>query len=85
MCIEFEGNALYLHEEDYRRGLTKNSFALRLSESQLKEVKGLSLKYVVLEGKVYADGLEASDIWGGAIGSVTRLEAWPVNRGEKTN
>src|SRR5438034_11609304 len=25
LCIEFEGDALYLHEEDYRHGLTKNS------------------------------------------------------------
>lgn len=77
LCIEFEGNALYLHEEDYRHRLTKNSFALRLSNSQRQQFKSLSLKYVVIEGTVYAKGPEQRDSWGGAIGNITRLEAWP--------
>jgi hypothetical protein len=79
LCIEFEGDALYLHEEDYRYGLTKDSFALRLTESQRKQFKSLSLKYVVIEGRVYANGLERGD-WGGAIGNITRLNVWPVDR-----
>lgn len=81
MCVEFENDALYLHEEDYRHGLHKNSFALRLSESQRKEFKGLSLKYVLIEGTVYASGPEQTDLWSGAIGNITRLEAWPADRG----
>lgn len=81
LCIEFEGNALYLHEEDYRHGLAKNSFALRLSRSQLEQFKSLSLKYVLIEGTVYAKGLEHTDRWSGAIGNITRLEAWPIDRG----
>lgn len=79
LCIEFEGDALYLHEEDYRYGLTKDSFALRLTDSQRKEFKGLSLKYVLIEGRVYANGPEQDDS-GGAIGNITRFEAWPVDR-----
>jgi hypothetical protein len=79
VCIEFEGNALYLHEEDYRYGLSKNSFALRLSDSQRKQFKTMSLKYVLVEGTVDADGLER-DEWGGAIGNITRFEVWPVDR-----
>lgn len=56
LCIEFEGDALYLHEEDYRHGFTKNSFALRLSKLQREQFKGLSLKYALIEGTVYAMG-----------------------------
>jgi hypothetical protein len=81
LCIEFEGNALYLHQEDYRRGLTKNSFWLRLSKPQREQFKNLSLKYVVIEGTVYGKGPEQRDSWSGAIGNVTRLEAWPIDRG----
>ena len=81
LCVEFEGDALYLHEEDYRYGLVKDSFALRLSESQRREFKKLSLRYVLIEGTVYANGLERTDMWSGAIGKITRLEAWPVDRG----
>ncbi len=83
LCVEFEGDALYLHEEDYRYGLTKNSFALRLSESQRRDFKRLSLKYVLIEGTVDANGMERSDIWSGAIGNLTRLEIWPVDRQRK--
>ena len=81
MCVEFENDALYLHEEDYRHGLHKNSLALRLSESQRKQFKGLSLKYVLIEGTVYANGPEQTDLWSGAIGNITRLEVWPADRG----
>jgi len=81
LCIEFEGDALYLHEEDYRHGLTKNSLALRLSKSQREQFKALSLKYVLVEGTVYAKGMEQTDMWSGAIGNITRLEFWPVDRG----
>jgi len=80
LSIEFEGDALYLHEEDYRHGLTKNSLALRLSKSQRQQFKSLSLKYVVIEGTVYARGLEQTDMWSGALGNITRLEIWPVVR-----
>src|SRR5712692_9436267 len=58
VCIEFEGDALYLHEEDYRYGLTKDSFALRLTDSQRKQFKSMSLKYVLIEGRVDANGPE---------------------------
>lgn len=80
LCIEFEGDALYLHEEDYRHGLHKNSFALRLPESQQKKFKRSNLKYVVIEGTIYANGPEQTDMWSGAIGDITRLETWPVDR-----
>jgi hypothetical protein len=81
MCIEFEGNALYLHEEDFRHGIRKNSLALHLSESQRKQFKGLSLKYVLIEGKVAASAVERADMWAGGIENVTRLEVWPADRG----
>jgi hypothetical protein len=75
MCLEYEGDALYLHEEDYRYGVYKNAFALRLSEAQRKQFKSLSLKHVIIEGTVYANGPERWD-YAGAIGNITRLEIW---------
>jgi hypothetical protein len=79
VCIEFEGDALYLHEEDYRFGLLKDSFELRLTESQRNRFKGSSLKYVLIEGRFYANGPEADDS-GGAIGNITRFEVWAFDR-----
>lgn len=84
MCIEFENDALYLHEEDYRYGENKNSFSLRLSDSQRKQFKALSLNRVVIEATVYANGLEATE-WAGALGNIKRLELWRVDRGPVLN
>jgi hypothetical protein len=74
-CLEYEGNALYLHEEDYRYRNYKNALALRIAEGQLKEFKSLSLKHVIVEGTMYANGLESSE-YAGAIGNITRFENW---------
>jgi hypothetical protein len=74
-CLEYEGNALYLHEEDYRYQNYKNALALRVAEGQLKQFKSLSLKHVIVEGTMYANGLESSE-YGGAIGNITRFEYW---------
>lgn len=72
-CLEYEGNALYLHEEDYRYQNYKNALALRVAEAQRKQFKSLSLKHVLIEGTMYANGPENSE-YAGAIGNITRLE-----------
>ena len=74
-CLEYEGNAIYLHEEDYRYQNYKNALALRVAEGQLKQFKSLSLKHVIVEGTMYANGLENSE-YAGAIGNITRFEYW---------
>ena len=81
LLVEFEGDALYVHEEDCRHSLTKNSMALRLSKSQRDQFRGLSGKYVIIEATVYANGLEATDSWAGALDDLTRLELWRIDRG----
>src|SRR5260370_39178916 len=45
VCLEYEGDALYLHEEDYRYQNYKNALALRVSESQPKQFKRLTLTH----------------------------------------
>jgi hypothetical protein len=79
MCLEFEGNALYLHEEDFRYFNTKNAVKLHLSQAQEAQFKNLTLKHVLIEGTVSASkwGLETGTT-SGAIGKITRLEIWPA-------
>lgn len=78
--IEVENDALYLHGDDYRYGLTKNSLALRLSAGEREKCKRLGSHYVIIEATMYADGPEASGMWSGALGDVTRVELWPADR-----
>ncbi|HKW18442.1 MAG TPA: hypothetical protein VJO35_13125 [Terriglobales bacterium] len=76
--LEFEGNALYLHEEDYLHRITKNALELSLSKEQEERYKMLSTKYVLIEGTVSASRWEAeTSISSGHIKDVTRLEYWP--------
>jgi hypothetical protein len=75
MCLEYEGDALYLHEDDFRYGIYKNAFVLRLSQAQRNQFKNLSPGYVIIDGTVYANGPERWD-YAGAIGKITRLERW---------
>ena len=75
LCLEFEGNALYLHEEDYRYGMSKNALWIDLSKSQEQQFKNLSLGHVLVEGVMVANRM---DLFSGMITHVSRLEAWPV-------
>ena len=77
LSIEFEGNALYLHEEDYWYRNTKNAVKLLLSKSQEEQFKSLSLKHVLIEGTVSADKWEVErGMYNGSIGDIARVEFW---------
>jgi hypothetical protein len=78
LCIEFEGNALYLHEEDYRYSMTKNAVKLDLSKEQEDHFKDLSLKHVLIEGTIEASKQSAErGMYTGSLKNITRLETWP--------
>jgi hypothetical protein len=74
--IQFESNALYLHEEDYEFGITKNSFFVRLTEEQERKFRALDKKHVIVEGMFSANGPEAREMTSGAIFDISRLEEW---------
>jgi len=73
--LEFEGNALYLHEEDYRYALTGNACYLGLSKVQERKFAALNHKYVLIEGT--ASG--RLDLYDAHITNVTRVEPLPPN------
>jgi hypothetical protein len=78
--IQFESNALYLHEEDYEYGITKNSFFVRFTEEQEKQFRALDKKHVIVEGMFSANGPEAREMTSGAIFDIYRLEKWGNSR-----
>ena len=49
MVLDFEGERLYLHEEDYQIGLSMNSLYLALSPAQKEQYKAMDKHYVTLE------------------------------------
>ena len=76
--IEFEGTAVYLHREDYERGIEKNALWINLptgmSEAQADAVNG---QYVICLGTFDAAHQGHMGLFSGEIKNIERLQLWP--------
>lgn len=72
--LEFEGNAIYLHREDYQYFITKNGLWIDATDAMRKSKADLDQKYVVLEGKFNADRQGHMGLWSGCIEKITRAD-----------
>jgi hypothetical protein len=67
MVLDFEGERLYLHEEDYQLGLSMNSLYLALSPAQREQYKSMDKHYVTLEaffhGRRSSEDIFAGELW----------------------
>lgn len=75
--LEFEGDAIYLHREDYEHAISKNAIWVDrprdFSEKQAAEVdKG----YVICEGTFNAREHGHMGMFSGSLTHITRLESW---------
>jgi hypothetical protein len=75
--LEFEGNALYLHREDFERGIAKNAVWLRLGWPVPESRRSLSDEYVLVEATFDADARGHFDLFSGELIDITRMERWP--------
>lgn len=48
--LEFEGNAIYLHEDDYRHGFYRNALWVNLDGKTAENTDKLNLHYAFVEG-----------------------------------
>ena len=74
--IEFEGNAIYIHEEDFRRSIPKNGLWLEASREMMLELRKLSDGYVLLEGVFDPKNTGHGGLFSGAIIEINRAQAW---------
>ena len=74
--LEFEGNGLYVHREDFVHAISKNAVWLGVAE----EKKGLSDQYVLVEAIFDARDTGHMGMFAGALRDVTRIERWPDRR-----
>jgi hypothetical protein len=79
--LEFEGDAIYLHQEDFEHGISRNAIwidrPVDLSEKQTAEVNN---KYVICQGTFRAADHGHMGLFSGALTSITRLESWGYQR-----
>ena len=82
--FEFEGNALYVSQEDWLQGITPNGVWL---DPQLALPAGIerdttspyyrpNRRYALLEGKFHGGPGGHLSMWSGSIDSITRIQAW---------
>lgn len=76
--LEFEGNAVYLHKEDFDNVLSNNGIWVIFSDlvSREKKLTDYSKKYVILQGTfdMYKKG--HFGLYSGTIRNITRLDNW---------
>jgi hypothetical protein len=74
--IEFEGDAIYLHKEDFDLGIDQNSIWLQVSKEDAAQphFQNCNRKYVLIEGTFDANNKGHNGRFNGAITKITRLE-----------
>jgi hypothetical protein len=74
--LEFEGDAIYLHKEDYELGIDKNGLWIDIKRGQFDSTKNKSCNqhYVILEGIFEMQNKGHENAYSGAITRISRLE-----------
>lgn len=78
--LEFEGNALYLHREDYENALVSNSIAIEFTDTEAMTSKKYQNSYVLMEGRFSATTRGHFGAGQGSLSQITRLIGWKVRR-----
>ena len=72
--LEFEGNALYLHREDFEQMILKNAVWLDVERKVREDRKDLSDKYIYVEGRFDARDKGHMGCCAGALRDISRMD-----------
>ena len=72
---EFEGNGVYLHEDDWKHHLYRNGLWVE-PKSGLPEQLNCQDQYVIIEGTFRAADHGHLGMWSGAIMDIVRCDPW---------
>ena len=82
VSLEFEGNAIYLHREDWQRGLTRNGIWLDVTTYDGGHaIAGRKPGYAIVEGVFEPETHGHMGLFSGSIAQLSRLDPWPFDRG----
>jgi hypothetical protein len=74
--LEFEGNGIYLHQDDYKHSIYKNGFWIEETDDMQKKMAEFDKKYVLVEGTFNAKMTGHMGLWSGSIQKITRCIVW---------
>jgi hypothetical protein len=76
--LEFEGDAIYLHKEDYVNGISENGLWVNFSDklTRKKKPNDYSDNYVIILGTFNKDGHGHMGLFNGTMDNIIRLDYW---------
>ena len=75
--LEFEGNGIYLHQDDHTHGLYRNGLWVDFARNPPRP-PACNRSYALIEGVFDAGDTGHMGLWSGAIHDVGRCMAWGV-------
>lgn len=75
--LEFEGDVLYLHREDYENAILGNGIWVDTTAEMTKQKKALNMHYVLLEGTFSANDRGHMGMWSGTTKKICRAMVGP--------
>lgn len=78
--LEFEGNAIYLHREDFEQGIYKNGLWLDVEDILSINTSKLSDGYILVEGVFNAKNKGHLGQFSGCLGEIERIEHSPSRK-----
>ena len=77
MHLEFEGDGLYLHQDDFTHSQYKNGLWISFAANTATDAKRFSDSYVVVVGTFRSKSKGHMGLWSGAISDVPRIYSRP--------
>ena len=75
--LEFEGNGIYLHKDDYQYGLHKNGLWLNASKCESRSKKNFTDGYAYVIGRFTSARQGHMGLWSGELQDVKSCSSWP--------
>ena len=75
--LEFEGNGIYLHKDDYQYGLHKNGLWLSADKCKVRGGKTFTDGYAYVIGRFTATRQGHMGLWSGEVQDVKSCQSWP--------
>ncbi len=75
--LEFEGNAVYVHKEDYQHALIGNGLWINVPNTlDSQGQKNRNMKYCIIEGTFDAKNTGHLGLWSGSLKNISRFDVW---------
>lgn len=78
--LEFEGNVLYLHREDFENSILGDGIWVNVNPEMTNQSNALNMHYVILVGFFSSRDHGHMGMWSGTITQIRRAQIWPSHR-----